>query len=104
MTARFDTIELEQLAPDRVRVSGTTGQPPPPTLKVAMNELGGYRNSFAVALTGLDVDAKAAFAAGALLGRLPVRPRATSHRSRAGSIRTDKTILRRRRRRRRCGG
>jgi len=62
VTAHFDTIELEQLAPDRVRVSGAVGSSPPPTLKVAMNELGGHRNSFTVALTGLDVEAKAEFA------------------------------------------
>jgi hypothetical protein len=62
VTARFDTIDLEQIGPDRVRVSGVRGEPPPSTLKVAMNELGGYRNSFAVALTGLDVEAKAEFA------------------------------------------
>ena len=62
VTARFDTIEVEQVARDRVRVSGVRGQAPPSTLKVAMNELGGFRNSFTVALTGLDVDEKAAFA------------------------------------------
>jgi hypothetical protein len=59
VTARFDTIELAEVAPDRVRISGTKGEPPPSTLKVAMNELGGYRNDMAVALTGLDIDAKA---------------------------------------------
>jgi hypothetical protein len=59
VTARFDTIELEQLGRDRVRISGTKGEPPPPTLKVAMNELGGYRNDMAVALVGLDIEAKA---------------------------------------------
>ena len=60
VTARFDTIELEQVAPDRVRISGMQGEPPPATLKVAMNELGGYSNDFGVALTGLDIEAKAA--------------------------------------------
>ena len=59
VTARFDTIELAEIAPDRVRISGTRGEPPPSTLKVAMNELGGYRNDMAVALTGLDIEAKA---------------------------------------------
>jgi hypothetical protein len=59
VTARFDTIELEQIAPDRVRLSGTRGEPPPDTLKVAMNELGGYRTDLGVALTGLDIEAKA---------------------------------------------
>ena len=59
VTARFDTIEVAEVAPDRVRISGTKGEPPPTTLKVAMNELGGYRNDMAVALTGLDIEAKA---------------------------------------------
>ncbi|WP_420453420.1 acyclic terpene utilization AtuA family protein [Ilumatobacter sp.] len=62
VTARFDTIELEQVERDRVRISPVRGEAPPPTLKVAMNELGGYRNSFSVALTGLDIEAKAEFA------------------------------------------
>mgnify|MGYP001819427947 CR=1 FL=1 len=59
VTARFDTIRLDEVGPDRVRISDVVGEPPPPTLKVAMNELGGYRNTVAVALTGLDIDAKA---------------------------------------------
>ncbi|MFT4657246.1 MAG: hypothetical protein ACI8V4_001418 [Ilumatobacter sp.] len=62
VTARFDTIELEQVERDRVRISGATGEAPPSTLKVAMNELGGFRNSFTVALTGLDIEAKAELA------------------------------------------
>ncbi len=59
VTARFDTIELSEPAPDRVRISGTRGEPPPRTLKVAMNELGGFRNDMTIALTGLDIEAKA---------------------------------------------
>ena len=59
VTARFDTIRLEQAAPDRVRITGTRGEPPPATLKVAMNEMGGYRNDIGIALTGLDIEAKA---------------------------------------------
>lgn len=74
VTARFDTIELAQVAPDRVRISGVRGQAPPSTLKVAMNELGGYRNGFAVALTGLDVEAKAAFAEAAFWDACPYGP------------------------------
>ena len=62
VTARFDTIEIEQLAPDRVRLSGIRGMPPPPTLKVGINELAGFRNSVEIALTGLDIEAKAGFA------------------------------------------
>ena len=58
--ARFDTIALEQDAPDRVRLSGVRGDPPPTTLKVAVTTLGGFRNSVSVVLTGMDRDAKAA--------------------------------------------
>jgi hypothetical protein len=59
VTARFDTIQLAQTGPDRVTVSGAKGEPPPSTLKVAMNELGGFRTDLNVALTGLDIEAKA---------------------------------------------
>jgi Acyclic terpene utilisation family protein AtuA len=74
VTARFDTIEVAQLAPDRVLVSGVRGQAPPSTLKVAMNELGGFRNSFTVALTGLDIDEKAAFAEATFWDACPYGP------------------------------
>lgn len=59
VTSRFDTIKLEQVQRDRVRVFGTKGEPPPSTLKVAMNEVGGYRNDVAIMMTGLDIEAKA---------------------------------------------
>jgi len=59
VTARFDTIQLEQVGPDRVRISSTRGQPPPCTLKVAMNEFGGFRRDISIGLTGLDIEAKA---------------------------------------------
>ncbi|HEY5663820.1 MAG TPA: acyclic terpene utilization AtuA family protein [Ilumatobacter sp.] len=74
VTARFDTIHLDEVAPDRVRISGTVGEPPPPTLKVAMNELGGYRNDIAVALTGLDIEAKAEVVAAAFWRACPYGP------------------------------
>ncbi len=38
------------------------GSPPPATLKVALNDAGGYRNTMTLVLTGLDIEAKAAFA------------------------------------------
>ncbi len=59
VTARFDSIRLEQDGPDRVRVSGVRGEPPPPRLKVGCTTLGGYRNEVTFVLTGLDVEAKA---------------------------------------------
>ena len=60
VTARFDTIALSDDGPDRVRISGVRGEPPPPTLKVSLNSIGGFRNSATFVLTGLDIDAKAA--------------------------------------------
>ena len=60
VVARFDTIRLDADGPDRVRVSGTRGSPPPEHLKVALNYLGGYRNTMTMVLTGLDIDDKAA--------------------------------------------
>jgi hypothetical protein len=42
-----------------VRISGVRGTPPPQTSKVALNLVGGYRNSMTFLLTGLDVEAKA---------------------------------------------
>jgi len=74
VSARFDTIELEQVAPDRVRVSGTRGEPPPATLKVAMNELGGFRADLGVALTGLDIEAKAELVDAAFWEACPYEP------------------------------
>jgi len=59
VTTRFDTIRLSQDGPDRVCIDGVRGEPPPPTLKVAVNRFGGYRNQMTFVLTGLDVDEKA---------------------------------------------
>lgn len=59
VTARFDSIRLEQVGRDRVLISGTVGQAPPERLKVAMNYLGGFRNSLALVITGMEVEAKA---------------------------------------------
>jgi len=60
VTARLDTIRLTQDGPDRVRIDGVRGEAPPPTLKVGLNRLGGFRNEVAFVLTGLDIEAKAA--------------------------------------------
>src|SRR4051812_13674455 len=59
VTTRFDTIRLDEDGPDRVRISGVAGLPPPPTTKVCINYIGGARNSVTFLLTGADVDAKA---------------------------------------------
>ncbi|MER6688025.1 acyclic terpene utilization AtuA family protein [Streptomyces minutiscleroticus] len=60
VTARLDTVRLSQDGPDRVRVEGVRGEPPPPTLKVGLNALGGFRNEVVFVLTGLGVEEKAA--------------------------------------------
>ena len=59
VSARFDTIRISQQAPDRVRIDGVLGSPPPETTKVCINCIGGYRNSATVVLTGLDIEKKA---------------------------------------------
>jgi Acyclic terpene utilisation family protein AtuA len=59
VTARFDTIELSDDGTDRVCISGVRGEPPPPTVKVGLNTLGGFRNEVTFVLTGTDVEAKA---------------------------------------------
>jgi hypothetical protein len=59
VVAHFDTVALRAAGPDRVAVSGVRGSPPPPTLKVGTNALGGYRNTMTFVLTGLDIEAKA---------------------------------------------
>jgi Acyclic terpene utilisation family protein AtuA len=70
-TLRLDSVQLAQQAPDRVSISGVRGEPPPPTLKVSLNALGGYRNQVEFVLTGLDIDAKAALVKEQLAAVLP---------------------------------
>jgi Acyclic terpene utilisation family protein AtuA len=74
VTARMDTIELSDDGPDRVRVSGVTGEPPPPTLKVSLNSIGGFRNAMTFVLTGLDIEAKADLVRRQLDSALSVKP------------------------------
>lgn len=74
VTARLDTVRLEQEGPDRVRISGVRGEAPPPTLKVGLNRLGGWRNEVVFVLTGLDIDAKARLVREQLEDALVQRP------------------------------
>lgn len=70
VVARFDTVHLTQEGPDRVRMSGTRGEPAPPTTKVSINYEGGFRNKMSFVLTGLDQEAKARWVTDALMRRL----------------------------------
>jgi hypothetical protein len=62
VVTRFDTIALEQAGADRVRMSGVRGGPPSGQVKVALNMLGGFRNTMEFVLTGLDIEGKAQLA------------------------------------------
>lgn len=57
--AHFDTMKVEQVGEDRVRVSNTRGSTPPPTHKVCFNTLGPHKQTHEVLLTGLDIEKKA---------------------------------------------
>ncbi len=57
--AHFDTLSIEQAGENRVRVSGCRGSSPPPTHKVCINTIGGFKNGIEVLLTGLDIERKA---------------------------------------------
>jgi hypothetical protein len=63
VSADFGSVHLEQVGENRVRISGHLGSvqgvAPPETTKVAINTLGGFRNSMTFLLTGLDIEAKA---------------------------------------------
>ncbi|ORW27532.1 exopolyphosphatase [Mycobacterium paraense] len=74
VTARMDTIALSPDGPDRVRISGVRGEPPPPTYKVSLNSIGGFRNAMTFVLTGLDIEAKADLVRRQLEAALTVKP------------------------------
>ncbi|NGO10947.1 DUF1446 domain-containing protein [Streptomyces sp. HC44] len=59
VTARLDSVRLTQDGPDRIRIDGVRGEPPPPTLKVGLSRLGGFRNEVVFVLTGLEIERKA---------------------------------------------
>ncbi len=74
VTTRIDSIELSTEEPDRVRITGVRGEPPPPTYKVSLNSVGGFRNEVDFVLTGLDLEAKAELVQRQLEQALTKRP------------------------------
>ncbi len=77
VTARFDTLRLVAEGPDRVRVTGTRGEPPPATSKVCVHRSGGFRNSMMMLVPGPDVERKSELVLSALLHKLGGRERFT---------------------------
>jgi hypothetical protein len=70
-TLMLDTVRLMPDGQDRVRIVDVLGDPPPPTLKVSLNALGGYRNQVEFVLTGLHIEAKAQLVKDQLAGVVP---------------------------------
>jgi len=70
-TVRLNSIHLSDDGPDRVLVHDIRGLPGPEQAKVAINYLGGWRNTMTFVITGLDVEAKAALAERTLWSLLP---------------------------------
>ncbi len=73
-TLRVDSLELSADGEDRVRISGVRGEAPPPTLKVSLNSIGGFRNAASFILTGLDIEAKADLLQRQLEASIAARP------------------------------
>jgi hypothetical protein len=73
-TLRVDSLELSADGEDRVRISGVRGEAPPPTLKVSLNSIGGFRNAASFILTGLDIEAKADLLQRQLEASIATRP------------------------------
>jgi hypothetical protein len=60
VVAHLDTATLTDLGDDRVEIRNVRGSAPPATTKVAITGVGGWQNNVLLALTGTDLDAKAA--------------------------------------------
>ncbi|KAH7029842.1 uncharacterized protein B0I36DRAFT_291615 [Microdochium trichocladiopsis] len=58
VVADIEHVHLEQLGPDRVRLSGVRGLAPPPTAKLAVCLRGGYQAEMTGFCAGLDTDWK----------------------------------------------
>jgi hypothetical protein len=60
VTVDLSTVCCEQVGPDRVRVSGARGEPPPDTTKVALFAPEGWQIVAWAFVTGIDIDRKLA--------------------------------------------
>ena len=69
VTADWSAVRLEQTGPDRVRVVGARGAPPPDSYKVSATYPDGYRASATMMIVGREATAKARATAEAILSR-----------------------------------
>jgi len=60
VVAHFDSLQLQQVGENRVKVSGTKGSPATNEAKVTINCHGGFQNSLTFYTAGLDMDKKVA--------------------------------------------
>ncbi len=65
----FSGVRMEEIGPDRVKVSGARGAPPTPTYKVCATYPDGYRCTAVLNIIGIDAAKKAQRTAEAILGR-----------------------------------
>jgi hypothetical protein len=65
----FSHVQIEQLADDRVRVSGARGRAPTGNYKVSATQLDGYRCAGALVIIGIDAAAKARRSGEAIIER-----------------------------------
>jgi hypothetical protein len=56
VTAVIDQALFTEIAPNRVRLSGITGRPPPATTKMGLAAFGGYQAELNWAMIGLDIE------------------------------------------------
>ena len=66
----FRHVHIEQLAPNRVQVSGARGSAPPATLKVSATAMHGWRCTGTLTIVGIDAAAKAQRSGEAILERV----------------------------------
>jgi Acyclic terpene utilisation family protein AtuA len=69
VTCDFRAVQIEQLAPDRVRVSGALGRPPSAYYKVSATTLQAYRCTGSMVIIGIDAARKAHRTGEAILAR-----------------------------------
>lgn len=69
VTADWSAVRLEEIGPDRVRVSGARGAPPTDSYKVSVTFADGYRAAVTMMIAGREAVAKAETTAGAILRR-----------------------------------